>query len=349
LSFHLYFEHGAELGYGVALNNLEVAGAPAGALRVRYVEPRSDAAVKGVQRGDQVISINGRSAAELIGAGDFSALAPNASGEQATLVLRSVGADRTVVLSASRYAITPVAGTSVTTTVGGRRLGYLMVKDMLFQAERPIDDAFATLAAQGVQDLVLDLRYNGAGFVSVGRLLASYVAGGRASGQAYASLRFNDKRALGSDRTYHFVGPSRALNLARVFVLTGPRSCAAAEQVINGLRGAGIEVIAIGGTTCGKPFGSEAVVSCGTAYAVVNFEVFNARNEGRYFNGLAPQCRVADDLGTAPGAANDPLLVAAGRYADSGACPAGTLAAPAMPVQAAVWAQPGERGEALER
>jgi hypothetical protein len=297
-----------------------------------------------------VLSINGRNAAELIIANDFSALAPAGSGTRLTLVLRNGGADRTVVLNATRFSLTPVAGTSVTTTAGGRKLGYLMVKDMLFQAEGALDDAFADLGAQGVQELALDLRYNGAGFVSMGRLLASYVAGGRASGQLYATLRFNDKRSARSDRSYRFVAPTRALNLARVFVLAGARTCAAAEQVINGLRGAGIEVVVIGDTTCGKPFGSEVAVSCGTAYAVVNFEVVNARNEGRYFNGIAAQCRVTEDLSVPLGAPADPLLLAASRYADSGACPAGALAAPGLPAAASrALADPHAPSEALDR
>ena len=49
--------------------------------------------------------------------------------------------------------------------------------------------------------------------------------------------------------------PRLALGLPRVYVLTGRRTCSASEQVINGLRGVGVDVVAIGDTTCGKPVG----------------------------------------------------------------------------------------------
>ena len=94
---------------------------------------------------------------------------------------------------------------------------------------------------------------------------------------------------------------------------------------INGLRGVGVNVIAIGDTTCGKPVGFlPQGNSCGTTYSVVNFESVNARNEGRYFDGFQATCQVAENFGSAIGAIADPLLVAAAHHADNGACPAGT-------------------------
>jgi hypothetical protein len=111
--------------------------------------------------------------------------------------------------------------------------------------------------------------------------------------------------------------------VARVFVLAGPRTCSASEQVINGLRGIGIDVIAIGDTSCGKPVGFlPASDGCGTTYSVVNFESVNARFEGRYFDGFAATCPVAEDVSRPLGAPDEPLLAAARQFADSGSCPA---------------------------
>ena len=108
-------------------------------------------------------------------------------------------------------------------------------------------------------------------------------------------------------------------------MLAGPRTCSASEQVINGLRGVGVNVIAIGDSTCGKPVGFlPQGNSCGTTYSVVNFESVNARNEGRYFDGFQATCLEAEDFRTAVGAINDPLLVAAAYHADNGFCRAGT-------------------------
>ena len=111
------------------------------------------------------------------------------------------------------------------------------------------------------------------------------------------------------------------MNLPRAFVLMGRRTCSASEQVINGLRGAGIEVVAVGETTCGKPVGFLPSAACGRTYSVVNFESVNQRNEGRYFDGFAPTCEVAEDFSTVQGGSADPLLQAALATVDSGFCP----------------------------
>lgn len=320
-SFNRFFGDGQTLGYGLSVNGIEAVEQPGTPLFVRYVEPQSDAARQGVRRGDEVRSINGRTAAELIQANNFAALTAGQSGDTVTLVLRSSGVDRSVVLRAGIFALTPVGTSAVYTSQGGRRLGYLAVKDMIRQAEPGLDAAFQSFRQQGVQDLVLDLRYNGGGLVSLAGTLASYIAGGRGSGQIFAGLRYNDQRAAIDNRNFTFGNPGNALGIARVFVLTGPRTCSASEQVINGLRGVGVQVVAIGDTTCGKPVGFLPKSNeCGTTYSVVNFESVNARNEGRYWDGFAATCPAAEDWTVPQGAGNDPLVATAAFYADTGRC-----------------------------
>jgi hypothetical protein len=351
-TFNRFYGDGATLGFGVAVNGIEAVDQPGTPLYVRYVEPRSDAAAKGVQRGDEVISVNGRSAAELVSADDFGALTAAREGDALRLVLRRGGVDRSVTVVASIFTLTPVAGTAVYTTQGGRKLGYVMVKDMIAQAQAGLDAAFADFRAQGVQDLVLDLRYNGGGLVSMGSAVASYVAGGRAAGQPFARLLYNDQRTS-SNQTFAFSNPGNALGLPRVFVLTGARTCSASEQVINGLRGVGVQVIAVGDATCGKPVGSlPRDGGCGTTYSVINFESVNARNEGRYFDGFDATCPVAEDWSVAQGDAFDPLLMASAYHADTGLC-APLAAAREQPQRLRAQRRPGwlgdERSEMVPR
>lgn len=328
-NFERFFGDGQTLGYGVSVAGLEVEGSPNSPLYVRYVEPQSPAAAQGVARGDQILSINGRSSAQVITANDYSALSASASGQTVTLVLRRGGQDRTVTLSSTVYTLTPVQGAAVVTSPQGRKMGYLSVKDMISQVNSPLDAAFASFRSQGVTEIVLDLRYNGGGLVSVGANVASYIAGSRGSGKAYAKLFYNDKRSA-NNTSFAFSNPAASVGVARVFVLAGERTCSASEQVINGLRGAGVDVVAIGNTTCGKPVGFLPADNCGLTYSVVNFESVNDRNEGRYFDGFAPTCAVAEDFTQPTGSSGDPLLQAARTYADTGACPAvaGGLAQP---------------------
>jgi hypothetical protein len=327
-SFNSFFIDGQTLGYGVAVAGLEVttpAPDPTLPLYVRYVEPLSPAADAGVVRGDRVMSINGVAASSLISANDFSALTPSTAGDRLTLALRdAAGSDRTVVLSAAVYALTPVQDAKVLQTINGRSVGYVMVKDMISQANMPLANAFANFKNNNIQELVLDLRYNGGGLVSVGNALASYAAGAAGSGQLYASLLYNNKQRV-NNSNFTFANPAAWAGFSTVYVLAGPRTCSASEQVINGLLGIGVNVVAIGGTTCGKPVGFlPQDDSCGTTYSVVNFESVNKLGQGRYFDGFAPTCTVAEDFSRAAGSTSDPLLVAAGYHIDNNSCPAGT-------------------------
>jgi hypothetical protein len=327
-SFNRFYGEGSTLGYGVSVAGLEVSGQPGAPLYVRHVEPLSPAAAQGVRRGDEVLAMNGHSASDIIAADDFSDLTADAVGDQLTLELLSGTVRRTVVVSAAVFTLTPVSGTAVLTTAAGRRLGYVAVKDMIGQALAPMETAFSRFRAEGVKDVVLDLRYNGGGLVSTGGTLASYVAGTRGSGRRFATLLYNDKRT-DNNQSFGFSTPTSALNLPRVFVLMGRRTCSASEQVINGLRGVGVEVVAIGETSCGKPVGSLPTSACDRTYSIINFESVNERNEGRYFDGFDATCEVAEDFTSVQGSPADPLVSAATQFADSGSCPVPTAAAAA--------------------
>src|SRR5690606_7845094 len=159
---------------------------------------------------------------------DYAALTAQTVGDRLTLQLRRDGQVRTVTLTAAVFTLTPVDEARVYSTQGGRRLGVVVVKDMIQQALTPLASVFTRLRAEGVDEVVMDLRYNGGGLVSTGAMLASYVAGTRGDGRDYATLLYNDRRA-GNNQTFAFERPAAALTLSRVFVLVGRRTCSASE------------------------------------------------------------------------------------------------------------------------
>jgi carboxyl-terminal processing protease len=321
-SFNRFFGEGQSLGYGVSVAGLEVANTTE-PLRVRHVEPRSPAAGL-VRRGDTIVQVNGRAASELTAANDFAWLETATEGVNLDLVLRDLaGGERSVRLTSRVFDLTPVWTTTVLTSPGGRSTGYLVLKDFIGAGQAGIGAAFTQFRAAGVRELVLDLRYNGGGLVSLAADLASQVVKASVVGQPFNTLVYSDRQAA-SNFTYRFTTRPNALGLDRVYVLTGQRTCSASELVVNGLAPF-VDVVQIGGTTCGKPVGFVPLDNrCGSTVSAVNFESLNARNDGRYWDGLRPTCRIAEDWNRALGDPAEVLLAAALAHMDSGSCPAAT-------------------------
>ena len=112
---------------------------------------------------------------------------------------------------------------------------------------------------------------------------------------------------------------------------TGSNTCSASESVINGLRGAGVEVIQVGGTTCGKPYGFYPAENCSVTYFAVQFKGVNQLGFGDYADGFipggtgslannVPGCAVADDFTKPLGDIAEGRIAAALKYRSSGSC-----------------------------
>ena len=328
-SYNQYFEEGKTLGYGFAVNGLEQR-LP---LKLRYVEPQSPAAAQGLARGDVVLAINGRSSAALLASLDFSAIGASTTGEQVTLQIAGAAGPRNVTLTSVTYPLTPMPVSRVLSLASGGKAGYLVLKDFVTQAEAPLADAFRAFRAAGASELILDLRYNGGGRISVANVLASLMAGRVHDGKVFTRLSFNVKQSS-SNSSYKLA--ATATGFARVMVLTGSRTCSASELIVNGLRPY-VEVVTLGGQTCGKPVGFIPEESCGNTISAVNFEALNARGEGGYYDGIAPSCAVAEDFDKAFGDPTETLTAAALSYLQSGHCPALATTPSAAAKATALW------------
>ena len=253
-------------------------------------------------------------------------LYPTQAGTPITLELRPTGASGTVsvALTAATVTNTAVFQSQVLTASNGRKVGYLVFNQFLAPSTTMpmLRDTFRGFRQAGLQDLVLDLRYNGGGYVSMANELAAMIAGTQVNGsKTFIHYLFNDRNA-GSDYSEYFVtvGGDTMLSLPRVFVLTSVRTASASELVINALKPY-LNVIQIGATSYGKPVGQIPTVSCGQMFAPIVFETVNAAGNGGYFNGIAPSCTtVLDDLDH-PLGASEAVLGQAMAYVAQGACP----------------------------
>jgi carboxyl-terminal processing protease len=313
-SYTQFFAEGMTLGYGIFVNGVELQ-LP---LRVRFVEAASPAAAV-LARGDTVLSVNGRSAADLIAANDFADLTPARQGDVLTLQIDSGTGPRTVTLTAATYALTPVPTSAVLTRPSGAKVGYLVLKDFITQAEAPLVNALASFRAAGATELIIDLRYNGGGRISTANVLTSLIAGASNNGKVFAHLNYNAAHAS-SNGDFRLAGGTGAA-FSRVVVLTGQRTCSASELVVNGLKPY-TQVVTVGAASCGKPFGFNPVTNCGSTISAVNFETFNAQGQGSYYDGIAPTCPVNEDFTGALGSSTEKLTAAATDYLQTGSCPA---------------------------
>jgi len=294
-------------------------------LRVSQVFPDSPAAAAGLARGHQLLQVNGVDVAELLSAGMLdAAFGAGDVGVPGRVRYRDLdGVEHDAEMAKALVTIPTVSLTRVY-KVRGRKVGYVVFKNFVQPSVAALDAAFATLFPERVSDLVLDLRYNGGGLVSVAQHLAGLVGGRATSGQTFAQFVHNDRNAH-RNQTLRFPNPRNALALRRLLVITTRSSASASELVINALR-AFIPVIVIGETTYGKPVGQYGYNFCDRVLYPVAFTLRNARGEGDFFDGLAPECPAADDLQHAFGDPAEASLAEALQYTGTGACTAAAAA-----------------------
>lgn len=330
-----YFEAGEDVSFGYKLVNQN------NQLRVTYVQPNSPADLQQVKRGAQIVSLNGTPIGQLSYDAQVAALYPTSSQTTTRFEIKELGASTTriVDLKATTVTTQPVLQSKIITTPENRRLGYIVFTDHIATASDPLVNSLRNFKQQGIDDLVIDLRYNGGGYIYIANEVASMIAGSKAQGRVFEQLQYNDKHSDWTAQSkFLFTDKSRSgqdlpqLNLSRVFVLTSARTCSASESIINGLSPF-VQVITIGGTTCGKPYGFTQTDNCGTAYFAIEFDGVNDLGKGGYVNGFAPSCPATDDLEHELGSLSERLLANAASYSKSGTCAPSGIAVPAAPFQ----------------
>ena len=330
-AFDNFLNDGTYIGYGFSYG-IEAGGE----VLLRFVYTQSPAGVAGLERGDEILAVNGQSAASISAAGGWgSVFGPAEAGVPLALQLRRrSGAIETVNLSKNTVTINTVLHSEVINS-GAATIGYLVFNNFLNTSPAELDPVFAQFDIAGVDRLVLDLRYNGGGSVAVARDLASRIRDTLAADtDLFVELRFND-RNRDSDFSFYLAPRADNLGLDRLTVITTDATCSASEQVISGLSPFLSEVTTIGGSTCGKPVGQSPVDFCDSTLVAVNFASYNALGQGEYFSGISPDCAALDDPRFGFGDAAEPLLQAARFHVDNAACPPARPAGGRLPGRAA--------------
>jgi len=325
-----------------------LANRPPRKVVIAYTDPGTPATTNGLSRGAEFLAVNG---ADVVNGTNVDILnevffAPIA-GKQYIFTVLDAGAtaSRDVTMTPTTITETPVQAVHVLAAPNSR-VGYMLFNAHIATAESELVDAMNQLkkanGGTGIDDLILDIRYNGGGYVAIASELAYMIAGpAKTIGKTFERETFNDKQTSMNSATPFYkttVGlsvvanqPLPHLDLPRVFVITTGNTCSASEAVINGLRGVGVTVIEIGGTTCGKPYGFIPQDNCSTTYFTIQFKGVNDVGFGDYADGFIPAgtgglpndlpgCVGSDDFTRALGDPAEALLAAALKYRGDGTC-----------------------------
>lgn len=248
--------------------------------------------------------------------------------------------NKAVSLNLREVIENPVFYNDVITNDDGTKVGYLVYNGFKYTFHEELNQIFEIFKNENIQELILDLRYNGGGSVLTSAYLASMIYSGASTTDVFGKLVHNDKNSS-EDGAYPFfntalvydkdgnnsgnnISISRLNTLSRVIVITSDDTASASEMIINGLLPY-LQVIKVGTTTYGKNVGSRTVydspdfssnnINPNHFYAMqpITFKIFNASNESDYTQGFDPDYEVIEYVSEMKpfGDLEEPLLSAA--------------------------------------
>lgn len=271
----------------------------AGKARIVLLYNKSPLYADGVRRGWIVKSINGVDIAQALISGDGAAynnaIGPSTAGVTNTFVFtKPDGTDVTISSAKSSFKLNTVLLYDTLHLKSGIA-GHLVFESFIDPTRDELATAFAFFKQNNVKDLILDMRYNGGGYLDIAQTLASYIGGNELAGTTFAKFQYNNKHPEVSTN-YPFKTTASSLGLKRLVVISTRGTASASEAVMNGLS-PHITVVSVGDTTHGKPTGMNGW-AIGKKYFMwpVTFKTVNSQGNGEYFKGIPPTKAVADDI-----------------------------------------------------
>ena len=231
-----------------------------------------------------------------------NAFGPSTAGTTRVLRVLTGGATSDLSVTKATFSLTPVSSRYGAKVIddGGRKIGYLNLRTFIDTADPALRAAFDGFRAQGVTQVIVDLRYNGGGLVSIAELMGDLLAADR-RGQVFSFTTFRPEKSNNND-TDLFGAQAQAIASTKIAFIGTTGSASASELVINAFKPyLGANAGLIGTNTFGKPVGQIALdrPACDDRLRPVAFKTENANREGDYFTGLASKvaatCSATDD------------------------------------------------------
>jgi len=296
-------QDGISLSNGMAFGFVQFRGTETVFGFVKYVVPGSPAENAGLERGMIFTSIDGTAFTPQTNFGQLISPDSYTIGLAEFQGSELVNLDQQVSLDKIQLTENPIHEHKVL-NVDGQKVGYLMYNNFRSPFNSELNGVFANFKAEGISELVLDLRYNSGGSIETCKDLSSMITG-QFNGQVFAQQLFNDNfepENLIFDSEISSGETINSLNFSRVFVLTSESSASASELLINALNPY-IDVVQIGTNTEGKFEGSATLydspnfrrneASLEHTYAIQPLILKTANKDGftDFFEGLPPDIK----------------------------------------------------------
>ncbi len=288
-------------------------------IRLFLVQPNSPAYAAGLRRNDVITEINSKSPGQWRAEDKIDeAFGPTEIGIQRTFSITNTAGTSTKTITKDRYDIAYVPASGIFTQ-GIRKIGYIHFYSYADPGVAPWNDVISTLVAQGAQDLIVDLRFNGGGLISTAAQVGSALGTASLNNRIMTSLTFNAQNSS-DNRTFYFNDHPQSGKFENLVWLTSENTCSASEAMILGIKPWRTST-RIGETTCGKPYGFTPPTFNDKTFNIVSFRLENANGETDYVDGLAPDCAVVDTGAGELGQADEVLTAAALDFLSTGTCP----------------------------
>jgi C-terminal processing protease CtpA/Prc len=295
------------------------------ALLVALVYEDSDAFAAGLRRGDKILSVNDKPISEALADGSLASgnlWGPDDVGTTAYLVWRTVaGETYNGAVEKRKITINTVLHSEIIETESAK-VGYFVFSSFIQPSEQNLNDVFEYFSQHNVEQLIIDLRYNGGGSSSIANQLASQIGGSNVRDKIFANYFHNANHSdKNSTELFNINGGTFAMELDKITFLTTGYTASASEMLINNLA-PHIDVKLVGETTHGKPVGFSSPKLCDKQLSVVNINVTNSEGQGNFFQGLPVDCTAPDSIAGDWGDQDDPMLNEALYLIDNEQCSA---------------------------
>jgi len=312
-----------EAGYDFSLLRIDTIKNLCGI--INYIKPHSPASSTDLKRGDVFLTINGKQ----LTTDNYQDLVGEMSAPHTLGIFKGNNVPlQQLSLSVTEYKENPVFLDSIY-QIGGKKIAYLIYNffasdngDYSYSYLKELNDIFGKFKQANVNELVLDLRFDGGGDAAIATALASMISGKGSSdlfyteqynsivdkelkkqlGDNYNKTFFNDNLILRNkdgDIVDKSIPVNKLTGLSRLYVLSSQGTASASELIINGLKPY-MNMTLIGWQTYGKNVGMWFIYETDPQKQKDNhwgmlpivFKLYNSKNESDYTSGFAPDIKI---------------------------------------------------------